>query len=823
MGKKGFSISRRGFLALSGTSGAAVALSGCQPSDIADWLEFTETGQRVPPGPEGWVASLCGQCGGGCSIRVRTIGERAVNITGNPLYPVNRTGVCPKGLTGLQVLYNPDRIRGPLRRVGERGEGRWEPISWEEAIDVVAGKLGEIRAQAPHSVIFLSGEVRGLMDALVGRFCRAYGTPNDIRAVSSTIEGQRLTRYCAQGTYAPFAHDFDRTSYLLSFGAPLLDAYVSPVRMLRAYGRLREGRGDTKATIVQIEPRLSVTAAKADRWVAINPGTEGAMALGIAYVLIRENLYDRAFVKRHTFGFENWRDADGNDHLGFETVVLRDYNTDKVSRITGVPVATILRIAKEFATHKPAIALGDLASTNALYSLLAIHALNAMVGSIDVPGGVVFPDPAPLRLPDVELDAAAQRGVAQPRLDGPTPPHVPLAQHKVSALADAIAEGTPYEPGALLLYQANPAFSSPQPGRFLQAFAKIPFIVSFASFIDESTAYADLVLPNHVYLERWQDDAAAPDVPYTLFGVGQPAVTPIHDTRHTGDVLMEIARAIGGSVAGAFPWSDYLAALRAGAAGIFDARRGAIVEEAAEKPWTALLEERGWWSPSYATFDEFWAQLVDKGGWWDPVYYYGETQRVFQTPSGKFEFYSMTLHDRLKALASNERDDGGLGQVLEGAKVSASGDLLYLPHFEEPRFTGNGDAYPLHLHIAKLMALSEEHNANQPFLQEILGPHVQMQWDSWVEMNPETAHRMKIGQNDLVWVESRVGKVQARVRLYPGIAPNTVSLPANLGHTAYGRWAKGIGVNPMTITANEQDLLSGLIAPAATRVRVYRA
>lgn len=822
MGKKSFDISRRGFLALTGTSGATLALSGCQPSRIADLLEFTETGQRVPPGPEKWVTALCAQCGGGCSIRVRTVGGRAVNITGNPLYPVNRTGVCPKGLTGLQALYNPDRIRTPLRRVGERGEGRWEPVSWEEAIESVAGKLREIRAQAPHGVVFLSGETRGIMDALISRFCRAYGTPNDIRAVPASIEGQQLTRYCSQGTYGSFAYDFDRTNYVLSFGAPLLDGYVSPVRMLRAYGQLREGRGDTKGTIVQIEPRLSVTAAKADEWVAINPGTEGALALGIAYILIRENLYDRRFIKRHTFGFEDWEDADGKEHVGFETSVLRNYNTDKVSRITGVPVATILRIAKSFATRKPAVALADLGSTNALYSLLAIHALNAMVGSIDVPGGVVFPEPPPLTLPDVELDTVAQRGSAQPRLDGPPPPHFPLARHKVSALADAIAAGKPYEAAALLLYQANPGFSSPQPGRFLEAFEKVPFIVSFASFVDESTAYADLVLPNHVYLERWQDDAAPPDVPYTLFGIGQPAVAPVHDTRHTGDVLMQIAQAMGGPVAKAFPWADYPAVLRESAAAIHKLRRGAIVEKFVETSWTALLEQRGWWSPAYETFDDFWARLLDKGGWWDPAYYHGEAQRIFQTPSGKFEFYSLTLRDRLRALA-DETSGEGVKQMLRDAQLTASGDLLYLPHFEEPRFAGKGEEYPLHLHVARLMALTEEYNANQPFLQEILGPHVQMQWDSWVEMNPETAHRMKIHQNELVWVESRAGKVRARVRLYPGIGPQMVSLPANLGHTAYGRWAQGIGVNPMTITADEKDLLGGLSAPAATRVRVYKA
>ena len=156
--------------------------------------------------------------------------------------------------------------------------------------------------------------------------------------------------------------------------------FVSPVRMLRVYGYLRQERPGPKAKIIQIESRFSATAAKADEWVPINPGTEGALALGIAYILIREGLYDRPFVDSRTFGFEDWKDSDGKTHVGFKKLVLQEYNVDAVARVTGVPVATVLRIAKEFATHRPAIAVGQMASTNALYSLMAVHALNALVG-----------------------------------------------------------------------------------------------------------------------------------------------------------------------------------------------------------------------------------------------------------------------------------------------------------------------------------------------------------------------------------------------------------------------------------------------------------
>jgi anaerobic selenocysteine-containing dehydrogenase len=809
--EKGMRISRRAFLATSAAGAAGLAVSGCASNMLADFLELSESARRAPDGEEKWVTSICGQCDGGCSIRVRTVGGRAVHIAGNPFYPLNRSGLCPTGLAGLQVLYNPDRLRGPLKRVGKRGEGKWEPISWEEGIGTVAQRLREIRERAePHTVLFMSGEGPGLMGTLIDRFCRVYGTPNDIRKLSPALAGRALVGRCTHGREAPFAYDFDNSNCILSFGAPLLETFVSPARMLRLYGYLRQERPGPKAKIIQIESRFSATAAKADEWVPINPGTEGALALGIAYILIREGLYDRSFVDSHTFGFEDWEDSEGKTHLGFKKLVLREYNVDAVARATGVPVATVLRIAKEFATHRPAIAVGQTTATNALYGLLAVHALNALVGSIDVPGGVVFPSQAPLKaLAEVELDEAAQRGVTQPRLDRTASGDFPLARHVPTAVPQALLDEKPYPTTVAMLYYTNPLFSSPEPLRVARAFEKVPFVVSFSPFIDESSATADLILPDHTALERWQDVPAPPVAPYSLFGLRQPVVTPLYETMHTGDVLMRVAGAIGGSVARAFPWTSFLDVLRDTATGLYEARRGAIVEPFASKPWTALLEERGWWSSSDRTFDEFWAQLQEKGGWWDPMYYFRQWDKSFQTPSGKFEFYSLTLKQLLAERCRGLSEDGA--------------DQACLPHFEPPRFVGGAEQYPFHLHVMRLMPLAAGRNCNQPFLQEILDPHLGMRWGSWVEINPQAAESLGIGDGDLVWLESPVGKIKVLARLNPGALPTVVNIPANLGHTEYGRWAKGIGVNPMHIVANEHDGLAGFSAFGATRVRVAKA
>jgi anaerobic selenocysteine-containing dehydrogenase len=291
---------------------------------------------------------------------------------------------------------------------------------------------------------------------------------------------------------------------------------------------------------------------------------------------------------------------------------------------------------------------------------------------------------------------------------------------------------------------------------------------------------------------------------------------------HTGDVLIRIARAIGGDVAQAFPWTDFLEALRHSATGLYEARRGAIVEPFTSKPWTALLEERGWWSSPERSFDEFWGQLQDKGGWWDPIYYFGQWDRIFHTPSGKFEFYSLTLKDVLEGRGAPPEEAQPAADAAAAAFASG-GDRSCLPHFEAPRFVGASEQYPFHMNIMRLLPLALGRNSNQPFLQEILDAQLFMRWDSWVEINPQAAQRLGIGDGDAVWVESPVGKVKTMARLNPGAMPHVVNMPGNLGHTAYGRWATDIGVNPMQITANEYDRLAGLSAPGATRVRVSKA
>ena len=432
-------------------------------------------------------------------------------------------------------------------------------------------------------------------------------------------------------------------------------------------------------------------------------------------------------------------------------------------------------------------------------------------------------------LPPLKKDLLAEKGLSMPRVDGAGSRRFPLAKSVLQAFPEAALGGKPYPVKALLLYYANPAFSSPVPDRFYKAFKKIPFIVSFSPFMDESTLYADIVLPDHTYLERWQDDPGLATFGYPFFGIRQPVVKPLYNTRHTGDAIISLAKAIGGTVGQAFPWKDFKGLLLEATKGIMEAARGNIVGTRFEGEWYQFLEKRGWRAPTYRSFEEFWKQMLEKGGWWAPSYQYGRWERVFRTPSRKFEFYSQLLKARLQELAREEARknstslDMEMESLLKELEVEARGDKVFLPHYESPRFVGNKAEYPFHLNTFKLITHAGGKGANQPFLQEITGLHVNKRWDSWVEINPQTAKKLGISDGDLVWVESPVGKIKARAKTYPGAMPDVVNIPYEEGHTAYGRWAKDRGVNPNWLIAKDFDCLAGNAAWFSTRVKVYRA
>jgi anaerobic selenocysteine-containing dehydrogenase len=788
------SLTRRDFIRIIG-GGTLITTSGCLK------IKGIKEKVFVPPGGiEKWVPSVCRQCSGGCGILARVIDDRVVKLEGNPLHPINRGTLCPKGHAGLQVLYDPDRIRYPLKRIGNRGEDKWKKIGWDEAIKEVSEKLKGIRKKdGAHTISFISGTNRGLMDILLNRFLEAIGSPNYILSMDDNEDIPIDAVYTMQGVRNKPLYDISHTNYILSFGTSLLESILSPVEVLRSYGDFRRGREGLRGRLVHIGSRLSVTGVKADKWIPINPGTEGVLALGIAHIIIKEFLYDDNFISNHTFGFNDWVDSNGKTHTGFRSLVLKEYPPSIVSEITSVPVDQIVRIAKEFATSKPSLAI---TYRGGIYDQMAVHSLNALVGNFDIKGGILISrDPKLYTFPEVHKDSAAKKGLSMPSILDSERESFRIFPKPIELFPERIKSKKPYKINALLIYNSNPLFSMENGRNMNEALKDIPFIVSFSSFMDETSKLADLILPDHTYLERWGDDAVSTIDGYPIVSLSQPVSKPLYNTMHTGDVILKIAKNIGGSVGDSFPWKDFKDLLFYSLKHVYEHRSGDIFGAPFETYWTTLLAKGGWWSPSYKSFDEFMDGMLTKGGWWEPIYYYKEWDRIFLTPSKRFEFYSNILKE----------------------KIPSKDDKIFLPHYKKLEFHGDERDYPFYLDIYRVMSHSGITDYNQPWLKEILSPQIPGKWESWVEINPESAKKIGISDGDMVWVESIKGRIKLRAKLYTGIVPEVVSIPLGLGENGNGRWNKNIGINPKGILAKALDPLSGIPVWYSTRVRIYKA
>ncbi|NKE70756.1 molybdopterin-containing oxidoreductase family protein [Candidatus Manganitrophus noduliformans] len=540
-------LKRRDFLKVVGLGAAGSMLPGCG-GETAKLIPYVLPDEEIVPGVANWYASVCRECEAGCGIIVRVMEGRARKIEGNPDHPLNRGKLCALGQASLQGLYNPDRIRGPLQRDGERGEGRFKPIPWEEAMSRWVSAL----QKHPGGAVLISRPVPGTLAGLFSTF---------MKEISGTVffyepSAERPLRAANRKSFGiDFLPDYDlaNTTYLLSFGAPFLSHWLSPVHFGAAYGRMRQGRPEVRGRFVQVEPRLSLTAASADRWVPIRPGTEGLLAVAIGRLILEEG---RTNLPR-------------GDRSRFEKFYA-SFSIDRIANETGVAEEEIVRLAREFYTAASPLAIGGgIASeqTNGTDTLVAINALNLLVGNINRPGGIRFFRPS-------DFPASSAEVVGE------------------QALLDLKGPSKKASRSVLMLYQANPLYTLPPSTQFRQVFEEADLVVSFSPFLDESTAMADLILPDHFFLESWGDHVTEGIAPAA--GLAQPVVIPRYDTRPVGDLFLGAANRFGGGVKERLSWTDYRTMVREQWRDFFDRRQPGQPFEAA---WVEALQKGGWWKP----------------------------------------------------------------------------------------------------------------------------------------------------------------------------------------------------------------------------------
>jgi len=804
-------VTRRNFVkfAIGGVAGLQLTpLPFKLMDDVAIW---TQNWPWVPVPPEGeftHIKSVCSLCRGGCGIEVRKVDDRVVKIEGRTDYPVNPGGICPTGMGGLQLLYDKDlRHTGPMKRVGPRGSGQFMGITWDEAINALSSRITALRKEGkPEAIAAIDGNPMGsTMSAVIDRLTKAIGSPNYVR-MPSLEDTYWMGNVLMQGNEGPMAYDLENADYVLSFGSGLLEGWGAPGRVMNAWSLLRDKAVEGKATVVQIESRASNTASKADKWVAPRPGTDAALALGLAHVIINSGSYSAPFVKNNTFGFDK-----------FKEMVLEQYPPEKVARITGVSAEAIKTLAKAFAAATAPIAVygkGKGTLNGSLYEFMAVQSLNALAGNINKPGGILLSDPLPLaQLPEIKADDIAEKGLKKPRLDQAGSMKFPLAGSLINNLVEAINESHKSPVDTLLVFSANPAYTLPDSGAVKKSLEKIPFIVSFSPFRDETSYMADLVLPDHIYLEKTDDIVWPMGLQYPLYGLTKPVVEPIYDTRSTGDVIIQLAKGVGQSTGSAFPWRHYEDILKERATGLFDSGEGLVSYQDSNPAWKWQSSPK----PDYSSFNDMWDKIKSGGLWYRPVRPSTNRERLFKTPTNKFEFFST----QIELVVNEYAQKTSKAKALKQMGIKATGEEVFMPHYEEA--LSHEGHYPLTMVPNDMINLASGWVPSPPFLYKTIFDDQLLGNESFAEINPKTASEYKLEQGDRVFIESSTGAVQVRVNLSEGAMPDMVYLPMGFGHTAYDEFIRGKGVNPNDIIHAGKDPLSGQPVWWATPVKITKA
>ena len=751
-------ISRRKFIQLS-VIGNAVAASGCEIKPLSRYnpglyrAEVTGTydgyDNRVYPyvnQPDGLIdgvpqyfATVCQMCPAGCGLLVRTMGGRALKIEGNPAHPVSGGKSCARGQAALQHLYNPDRVRHPQLHAKRGGtfvrdrendanppDGRTQvtevsatPTDWETALAKVTAGL---KSASGRIAILADAQEFGHSPTQM-RLMTEFAAKAGAKVFTYSLLDDAPWRAASKAVYGRDqipAYQLDQADLIVSFGGDFLEAWPSPVYYSRLFGEFRQGPRRAQGEygrFIYVGPRMSMTAAKADLWLPCNPGTEALVAQAV--------------------------------HAAAQnpSASLTEYAT-----ATGLTEAQLSEVARLWAAAGTrAVAVGGnglLSSANPTATFTAVEALNTQAKSQCVGFGTAgIAPPAP------NSGGAGLKGIQQ--------------------LTSAMNAG---QIGALLILgQPNPVFTLPSAVGFTEALAKVPMIAALTIFEDETSAYADVVLPTRSFLEEWGDHVPPVIPPGTRMatlrqpiidpqfvgGHGQVqdnenAFVPWWDTRPLGDLLIDLSKRLGKLMTDA----DSRAAVR--------------------KTWAALGQAD--LTADTTENDPNWVNALSVGGLW-------------------------TVSPPAPILGSNTE----YGTVSGAASSPAP-----------PELGAGGASGTFALHLYPHIYFNDGRHANLGWMQETPDPMTSAVWNSWVEINMQVAHDLSIRTGDLVRLTSPHGSVEVLAVPYPGLHPGVVAMPIGQGHTVYGRNAMGRGRNPLTILAPMADPQTGAFAYGATQVTLTK-
>ncbi|MCA9608078.1 MAG: molybdopterin-dependent oxidoreductase, partial [Myxococcales bacterium] len=610
-------MQRRQFIKIAGATAAAGAVGGAPLAfrALADKPEHDPQtdGDHVVP-------SFCEMCFWKCGVLAHVKDGRVTKIVGNPEHPLSAGRLCPRGTGGTGLLYDPDRLTSPLlRRQGSRGQD-FEEVSWDRALDHLAERMEDLRRE--HGPEALALFAHGYGGSWFKHLLRAYGTatfgaPSHAQCRGTREAGFELTYGAPVGS--PEATDMANARAITLIGSHLGEN-MHNTQVQSFAEALRNG-----AELIVVDPRFSTAAGKARHWLPIRPGTDIALLLAWMHVIIRDEMYDREYLEEHAIGFEELR-----AHVASKT-------PEWAAAHTGIAAATIEETARVMAAARPASLIHPGRHTawygNDTQRARAIAILNALLGSWGRRGGFVLPSSMSVPpfaglppYPEAPPPPDRPNGVAYPFSGGEG-----LAHGMRDASLPGAERDYPFPIKGWFVYGSNLVQSLPQPAKTIEALQTLDLVVTVDVLPVEITGYADVVLPEATYLERY-DDLHAPSFESPYVALRQPAVEPLEGTKPGWWIARELGRRL--DLERYFPWEDvteYLdARLRRGGHSLREIQRTGVLTmppppRTIEEGLELELE-----TPS-GKIELYSARLAEAG--LDPIPDY---QRVEEPPEGSF-------------------------------------------------------------------------------------------------------------------------------------------------------------------------------------------
>ncbi len=743
------------------------------------------------------IATLCEMCVNKCAALARVEGGVVTKLNPNPLFPKSKNMLCARGNAGIQALYDPDRLKSPMIRDGEKGSGKFKKVTWDEAYEYIKVKMLHILDEEQDnrsSFLFCAGE--GMAEHTFKQFYEAFGSANWLNHASICLQTVASGYGVTIGAY-PQA-DLDNAEYIIMAGANRAEAIVTPDTM-DAFKRTK-GRG---AKMICIDPRFTNTAAKADKWLAINPGTDLAFVLALTYVVLTEELYDKEYVEKFFKGFSEYKSH----------IIISKYTPMWASEITGIKAKDIEEIAREFMVHAPkSVYYPGRRSTfakNDFQLRRAMAIFQGLGGGIDTKGGLVFGSKLPIKGHEGLMpmyDKAQARAVLKKK-------DVKKGEAGYDDCAVVSGGGSwlgwrnrfledkmAYKVRGMFCYKHNPMMNMPNTAKTAEMLKKMELVVCIDTMPSDTVMYADVVLPECTYLERTD--------PVKTFGGVEPSIAvrnKVVEPMYESKPVMEILRGLTNKISKPM-FENTKKHDEAVQEEIADASEEEVFKEFdISRPFAhdqeelnehavhdypgahEALKEHGVFYPN---MDKYYKQLaVNK------FQYYPEKKKFYSVAGGKPKTNSGKVECNLASLAKKGVDA--------------------MPTWR--------DEYNFVVPEGKFRMLTGRH---AQFTQSGTGNNMALRDlmpENFIWINKRVAKDMGISFGDLVEVSSSVGKVQIKAYPTEKISPNQTYFIHGFGQESEAlTWAYKNGANDNSIIEDVLEPVYGAAAMHETNVEIRK-